>query len=191
MAGKKATWQLTPMALEKFLRRIDASPGRAEERYKELHQRLVRYFEWQGCHIPEESADETLDRAIRKVEEGANVPDVPRFVSGIARNVLKEYWKFKPREVSLDAVPEPPHARPDENDETLVRCIEGCLHKLPGTGRMLLLAYHGGEDRLALANRNAMSLNALRLRVFHLKDRLKQCAKQCVADSSPRPFLVS
>jgi DNA-directed RNA polymerase specialized sigma24 family protein len=190
MSGKKSAWQLTPTALEKFLRRMDASHARAEEHYQNLHEKLVRYFEWQGCHTPQESADTTLDRAIRKLEEGAHVPDVPRFVNGIARNVLKEYRKKKYREVPLDSVAEPMQREPDGADEVLIQCIERCLEELSAERRALLLEYLGGDNREALADRHGLSLNALRLRVFQLKDRLRGCAKQCVGASTPRAHLV-
>lgn len=192
MSGKKSAWQLTPTALEKFLRHMDASHARAGEQYQNLHQKLVRYFEWQGCHTPHESADTTLDRAIQKVEEGAHVPNIPRFVNGIARNVLKEYWKWKKthQEVPLDSVAEPVRREPDGDDEVLIQCIERCLERLPGERRTLLLEYLGGDHREALAERHGLSLNALRLRVFHLKDRLRECAKRCVDASTQREYLV-
>jgi DNA-directed RNA polymerase specialized sigma24 family protein len=149
-----------------------------------LYARLVRFFEWQGCQTPEDAADTTFDRAIRKIDAGASVPDVPRYINGIARLVLKEYRRIGYREVSLDIVDKLPNAAPDTSDDNYQVCVERCLRRLPSDGSTMLLEYFSGGNRDQLASKRGMTLNALRIRISKLKEQLRKCAVPCATGNA-------
>lgn len=182
MPQRKRAWAITSTALEKFIRCMDGSPARAAEKYEEMQTRLVRFFEWQGCHTPEEAADTTLDRAIRKIDEGAVVPNVPSFLYGVARLVLREYWKNSKRDVSLSIIVE--RAAPETSDNIFLDCVERCLPKLPADGRAILLEYYSDMSRQELAGKQGLSINALRLRISRLMQKLEDCALPCAEGNS-------
>jgi DNA-directed RNA polymerase specialized sigma24 family protein len=109
---------LTGGAFERFLSCLDADIEHAGEKYEAIRRKLVKYFDWRGAHFPEECADETLDRVVRKLEAGETIRDIPTYCHGIARLVFLETLK-KPdnRRVGLDelsSVAAPPALREDE-----------------------------------------------------------------------------
>ena len=160
---------------------MDDNTAAAAEKYEELHTRLIGFFEWQGCHTPEDCADDTIDRAARKIEAGATVPNVQRFVSGIARYVLKEYWKFRNQEVSLELAAGLTRGETEASDDIFVTCIERCLRNLSSAGRSMLLEYVSSGNRAELAGKHGLTLNALRIRICKLTKTLEKCALPCVA----------
>lgn len=186
----KKRWELTPTGLEKLLQKIEESPALAQGGYPELHSRLVRFFEWQACQTPEEAADEAMDRATRKIEEGAQVTDLGGFIRGIAKNVLKEYQKSRQRHVSLEQIHGPKLQALPIVDQTLNRCVELCLERLPSQARSQFLEYLENKDREALASRSGSTLNALRIRISRLRDKLQNCTSECAAFGPTPAFPV-
>lgn len=179
---------MTGEALERFLSRLDADNERAGEKYEAIRLKLVKYFDWRGAHFPEECADETIDRAVRKLESGETIRDIPTYCYGIARIVLLETLK-KPdnRKVTLDElslIAVPPASREEESTEK--ECFNRCLSELPVESRQLILQYYQDErrekinNRQAIADRLGIPLNALRSRVQRLRDKLEQCIKKCL-----------
>jgi hypothetical protein len=57
--------------LSRLLTRLDPDASRAQEKYVEMYRKLLRIFEWHGCLHPEEAADDTIKRVIRKLAENA------------------------------------------------------------------------------------------------------------------------
>jgi DNA-directed RNA polymerase specialized sigma24 family protein len=179
---------LTGGAFERFLSCLDADIEHAGEKYEAIRRKLVKYFDWRGAHFPEECADETLDRVVRKLEAGETIRDIPTYCHGIARLVFLETLK-KPdnRRVGLDelsSVAAPPALREDEGAKQ--DCFARCLGGLPVESRQLLLQYYQDELREKINNRQAMAdslripLNALRSRVQRLRDKLERCITDCL-----------
>jgi DNA-directed RNA polymerase specialized sigma24 family protein len=52
--------------------------------------RLVRFFEWRGAQVPEDLADETLERVARKLAVGTPIDDLRKYIFGVARFVARE-----------------------------------------------------------------------------------------------------
>src|ERR1044071_7899691 len=78
-AVRRRDWQLSTLALERFLASLDSDRDRAAERYEHIRTRLLRFFEWRGCAFPDECADETITRVIRKIDEGAAIQDADSY----------------------------------------------------------------------------------------------------------------
>jgi RNA polymerase sigma factor (sigma-70 family) len=178
---------LTAEAFERFLSCLDADSDRAGTQYETIRRKLVKSFDWRGAHFPEECADETINRVIRKLESGESIRDIPTYCYGMSRFVFLETLR-KPdyRRVSLDELSSVA-APPDEEEESGERdCFERCLSELPAEGRQLILQYYQDEkrhkinNRQAMANRLGIPLNALRSRVQRIKDKLEQCVAGCI-----------
>ncbi|NOT61427.1 MAG: hypothetical protein HOP19_14510 [Acidobacteria bacterium] len=184
----KPRWTLTSEALAGFLACLDADAERAGAQYEQVRLALVKFFDWRRAPFPEDLADETLNRAIRRVAEGEAPRDLPTYCLGIARFVWRESLKLPAqRHVELEeagslAAPE----TADFTAEARLSCFEGCLYELPFESRQLILEYYQDErrqkinNRLALAERLGLPLNALRSRAQRIRDRLEACVNECL-----------
>lgn len=191
---EKSDWQLTGGALERLLDRLDPDRERAGERYESLRQTLVKFFDWRGAAAPDDCADETLDRLIRKLDEGAHIEEVGRYAHGIARLVLLEQMRDPlPRAALLEDVPSAPALVvapapvPVLDTEIDARdCFDACLATLPADSRELILRYYVDERRakidarVELAKSLGITSAALRSRAQRVRDRLERCCGRCL-----------
>jgi len=162
--------------------------------YKEIRKRLILLFRYRGCHVPEELADETIDRTARAVQK----PDFQysgepaAYLRGVARNVHRE-WLRKERRLRTEPIPEgrsepaAPANLENENDELLKTCLERCLSTLPPAKRTLLLRYYQSDKREKIDGRQLIAkelgigLSVLRVQVFRLRNALRECVEKCRA----------
>jgi len=184
---------LTSTALAGLLARLGPDEERAGAAYEDLRRALVAFFEWRGAFTPEECADESLDRLARRLEDGEEVRDVPRFARGVARLVLLEHWRrpdARRAELS-ERMASPAPAAPD--DEAPHLCLERCLRALADDGRRLILDYYQETGRARIERRQAMaramglSEAALRNRAQRLRDRLEACLADCLGSGGVPP----
>ena len=193
MSDARATgreWVLTGEALNRFLSCLDANPDHAGRKYEALRQKLVKIFDWRGAHFPEECADETINRVVRKLEYGQEIRDIPTYCQGVARLVfLETLKKAENRQVSLDDLKSVPVAPVVAEDSDQRICFVRCLNELPIESRQLILQYYEDERRVKINNRQAMAdqlgipLSALRSRVQRIRDKLEQCITHCLSRS--------
>jgi DNA-directed RNA polymerase specialized sigma24 family protein len=184
---RRRKWDLTPKAFDQFLSLLDLDRDRAGENYETLRRNLVQLFIWRGCHDPESHADETINRVIRKIDEGEEVREVIAYAHGVARRLLLEIFKKQEREqIGIDQLP-PLVAQPEEqDDETGVLCLRRCLNRLPEESRQLIVLYYQGEKSAKIENRRRLAeglrvtLGALRYRAFDLRQRLQGCIERCM-----------
>jgi RNA polymerase sigma factor (sigma-70 family) len=182
--------------LDAFLALLDDDRDRAAQRYLSLRRRLVRYFGWRGAHVPEELADETLDRVCARASDTGRPfsGDPGLYVFGVARNVLREYWRQRATAPVEDAPEGQEDAGYPEGDEELehrsehrAACLETCLQKLEPAARELILRYYREEKQAKIADRGEMAralgigAPALRLRLHRIRGRLEPCVKDCLA----------
>lgn len=185
----KRDWSLTPESLEALLGWLDEDRERAGLRYLQLRERLVKLFAWRGCGEPERLADVTIDRVARRVTEGEAVVAADRYAyfHGVALNVMRESWR-EPGTVPIEGLAVASPAAGEE--DVRLRCVERCLSRMPVAHRALLERYHQGEKkgkidgRVALAEELRVGLNALRIRVFRLRQNLHACVEKCLAKSN-------
>ncbi|MFN0085601.1 MAG: hypothetical protein ACKVX9_09455 [Blastocatellia bacterium] len=186
-------WALTREALARFLACLDADAERAGEKYEAIRLRLMKFFDWRGAHFPEECADVTINRVIRKLDGGEELQDLETYCLGVARLVFLETLKHpQRRHIGLEEAPviTAPAVEEEESDQN--RCFHRCLGELPPDSRRLVLHYYQDERRDKINNRQAMAdrlgipLNALRNRVQRIRDRLERCIEQCLSEGAKK-----
>jgi RNA polymerase sigma factor (sigma-70 family) len=183
-------WTLSPHSFDLLLNTLDPDRDRAGEEYERLRRTLVTFFDWRGCISPEDLADETFNRAARRLEEGEPIRSLADYCHGVARRLV---FEAIPRQ---NKTQEPPDefkhlAQPEQSlDERLQRearfeSFERCLGKLPPDDRNLVITYYQTErrakidNRVALAQSLGISLNNLRVRVYRIRAKLEGCMKIC------------
>jgi len=158
---------------------LDPDPGRAEARYVELHQKLVRYFEWNRAAEPEDMAQEALMRGFARLQEGQKITtdDAAGYFVGIARNLVREGWIARKDESLGDQ--QPLAAQPlfrNLNPSEQVVFLRQCLRDLPENDFEMLMAYVEGNGE-AWGRKVGLEPGTLRLRIHRLRKRLENMAR--------------
>ncbi len=195
-AGYKKDWVVTQESFDRMLQQLDPDREAAGERYLQIRQKLVKFFEWRGVATPEDFADRTIDRVARRIDEGAQIQtqNVYLFFHGVAVNVLREYWKESQKFQSkpLEEVPEIEQVQHSAAEgaagdrELQLQCLDGCVGKLPSQHLSLITRYHHGQGGAKIAARSALAeelgipLNALRIRAFRIRGDLEACISNCM-----------
>ena len=185
-------WVLTEEAFAKFLSCLDPDPERAGERYEALRESLVKFLDWRGSLFPDELVDETFNRVARKLDEGETIRDLPAYCHGVARLVFLQSLEHPDnKRVELEnlppiAAPAPEPVAPDARRE----CFSHCLRELSAESRQLITSYYQNEkrrkidNRVSLAERLGIPLNALRSRAQRVRDKLERCVMRCCKKSN-------
>ena len=160
-------------------------PDEAGHRYLRLHKKLEGYFRTRGIADTTSAADETLNRAGKRIAEGSEVPNIDNFCMGIARFIIKEDWRVNTRESKafLRFLEQHEHVTDEEIDR--FSFMKSCFEQLPQQDRSLLNSYCvalRGQERAKRRRELAESLNvtisALRIRVTRLRRDLEDCLKK-------------
>jgi DNA-directed RNA polymerase specialized sigma24 family protein len=168
---------LSEWELDALLAWLAPTREQAGEKYEVIRQTLTRYFEWRHCFPAEEHADEAIDRVARRLASGEQIrcTNPYRYFQGVARNICLELRKRTAHEAQLRwhiaVVP--------EHDCQRTVCLTRCLSALSTGARELLEGYYL-DGRLELAAQLGITPNAVRLRVFKEKQKLKSCITRCV-----------
>ena len=194
MSDARATgrvWALSKEALQLFLSCLDADPEQAGKKYEVIRQKLVKIFDWRGVRFPEECADETINRVVRKLEDGHTIRDIYTYCQGVARLVVLEaFKKAENRQVSLEELSAVSVAPVPKHDSVQQECFARCLADLPSESRLLILQYYEDDKREKINNRQVIAdrlgipLNALRSRVQRIRDKLEHCITDCLNEFS-------
>jgi DNA-directed RNA polymerase specialized sigma24 family protein len=193
-------WRHSPEALARLLAWLDPDPDFAALQYDAVHERLTRLFRVWGLTDsdgPEEQADETLDRLARALDNATELRINSRmaYLRTIARHVLDEVLERRlAREVNSPANPGPdgvplPSGSGSAGEagdlSALEECQERCLARLDNDDRKLVLDYYAitPQDKIRrhqeMASARGLTVNALRIRVFRLRQRLRACVLEC------------
>lgn len=199
-ARKQERWTPTANAFARLLKWLDGGTDSQGQRYEEMRDRLVAFFDRKNCASPDELADETLNRVMKWVEEhDRDYDEEPaKICYNTARFVFHESLR-KPNYVSEDIsdLPKPPAIDPrkiaalEEEElgkEKRLTCLQGCSQKLPADDQDLIVRYYYGEQRVKLDNRKAlaaergMTANALSIKACRIRDKLRDCVTKCVCE---------
>jgi DNA-directed RNA polymerase specialized sigma24 family protein len=172
----------------------------AGEKYENLRQRLIKFFEWRNCEMAEELTDTVFDRVMQKIAEGEQINNVTGFSATVAQFVFKEYLRRNERQNQLiEGAPEIQNIKAsepvetDENSSVRLICFDKCLKEFSDENRKFIIAYYDTDERTMINSRKKLaeemkvSLNTLLIKACRLKAKLEDCTLSC---SSSRQFYV-
>lgn len=195
---QKKDWVLTSSAFHALLVWLDEGAQSEGQKYLETRRRLVAYFDRKNCPMPDELADETLNRVARRLEEESVIEtDAPaRYCYIVARFVFMEHLRGAQKDSALlEEIRRQPRGidpgagRADEETEVkekMLDCLEQCTGKLDPPNHEIITRYYTGKERVKIENRRALAerlgitVNALSIRACRIRDRLEDCVRQCV-----------
>lgn len=161
---------------------LDPNADRAGLIYEKIRWRLIAILASRGCGIPEELADETIDRVARRVVDiqQGYVGDKAIYFLGVMNNVHHEFLKrptmVRPPELNQDT----------ETKEKTHACLGKCLDKLNPKSRQMIEGYYAENKRAKIdlrkriATELGVSISTLRLRALRIRERLQICIEQCL-----------
>jgi DNA-directed RNA polymerase specialized sigma24 family protein len=196
-------WSLNQEALDKLLAWLNPDREVAGAKLENIRHKLMKFFECQGCLSPEEYADATIDRVAKAIEQSVEIrtSEPALYFHGVARNVLKEYWrkperKWAPFETLLpsqhpgeDPIELETQALESQTMEQRYQCLQGCARELPPVYRELIVQYYHATGRTKIENRERLAremnvtVNALRIRAHRLRAELETCVEKCLKQS--------
>jgi DNA-directed RNA polymerase specialized sigma24 family protein len=185
---------LTQLAFTRLLTWLDDGDDSNGERYLEMRRRLVSYFERRDRSDAGELADETFNRIARTLGECGVIETRPpaRYCYVVAKFVFLEDIQHERRYVPLDDTRTNTRAivagEPDDAGTVQEQRLDGldrCLSELSATDRQFIVEYY--EDvrgrkiarRRDMAARMGISMNALAIRAWRIRERLMACVEGC------------
>ncbi len=173
---------------KRFLKLLSSSNGGEDAGlcYIRLYRRLEGFFNMRGVSDAAGATDATIDVAVRKIAEGAPVPDAEKYCMGIARNIAKEWLRRERREPDafLGYMAELENGA-GEQVERIERVLKPCFELLAAEDRELLVAYcrilrgrARAEHRRELAATMNTTVQGLRMQVTRLRRELSDCARK-------------
>jgi DNA-directed RNA polymerase specialized sigma24 family protein len=190
----KRHWEPSGEAFQRLLTWLDEGRDSQGERYVEIRDRLVHYFARRNCLLPEDLADETLNRVARRLEETGSIDDIApaRYCYIVAKFVLLESLRQRARQpedtwddqrsLTVRASPDDP---PEQRDR-IMACLERCLEARTSFERTLILEYYRSAPgpasgrRKQLAERLGLTANSLAIRACRIRSRLEACVRACM-----------
>ncbi len=182
----------TQISFDKLLALLDADRDQAGVKYESLRQRLIKFFDWRNCEMPEELADIVFDRIIIKIEQGEQIQQVTAYASTIAQFVFKEFLRSNQHQNQLiEDAPEVQNIKAkeieteDDFTENRRKCFEKCLAQFSTDNRNFIIAYYDTDEktminsRKKLAEESNSSLNTIRIKACRLKAKLENCTIEC------------
>jgi DNA-directed RNA polymerase specialized sigma24 family protein len=175
---------------ERLLLWLDQDRAKAAARYEEIRSKLIMVLSVRDCPFPEDEADETIDRVMRKLPEiiGTYVGAPEAYFYGVAIKVCQEYKRKKT--VPLPDMPLP--APMPSSKEAQYDCLEECMDQLPPSNRDLVTAYYQFDGRKKIEARNELArqlglpAGGLRLRAHRIRQELKRCVGECLNSKEQR-----
>jgi len=179
-----ADGELVQSSFDLLLKWLHPDREEAGRRYELIRRKLITVFTSRGCRNPEELADETINRVMAKVDRivGTYDGDPALYFYGVARNVCREYRKFR----KVPELAPPADSETSDSIEAELNCLDECMERLLPKNRDLLLEYYQ-EDKQAkidhrktIAERYGLDMNALRIRVHRIRSVVAECTTACV-----------
>ena len=189
-APSQKKWTQTPQSFEKFLAAFDADLTGAGKIYEHVRLKLLRYFERNGIADADHYADVTLDRVMRRIDEGEIIENIMAFIFKVASFVRMEAWKqekqLRKAEDEIKKTTEVTQ-HPGVRENLREFCLDRCLNNLPVETRKLMLDYYSEEGsakirlRKQIATGLRIEMNALRIRAHRIRLNLESCVKNCIS----------
>jgi RNA polymerase sigma factor (sigma-70 family) len=168
-----------------FLTWLDGDRDSAAEKYEALRAQLIAFLNRRRCAESEKLADDALNIFMRRLPHlRGRIDDPLPYLMVVARHLHTEYItrQHLPLPENLHQLP----STEDEGDEEerIFESLDECLRHLDPEERELFLDYYEREKqekidfRKEMAEQRGITANALRLRIYHIKSRLRQCIEE-------------
>ena len=187
----QSKWTPTQQSFEKLLAAFDSDREVAGKLYENTRLRLLRYFERYGIHDTDRYADITLDRVMRRLDEGEVVANIMAFIYSVASYVRREAWNeqkyLRDAEVEVQKDMEQKQQERVVGESPRQLCLDKCLDALPVETRILIVDYYSAERSAKIRLRRQMArslgieMNALRIRAHRIRLGLETCVQKCVS----------
>ena len=199
--ARKSNWVATEGSFAALLEWLDQGLDSKGEAYLQVRRRLVTYFDRKNCLNSDDLADETLSRVQRRLEELGSIETespakfcytVAKYVflehlrSGRAKEVSEELVDSAASKQAADAIEKEEEER---ERERALRCLEQCVAELDAERREMVIGYYYGEQRAKIENRRrlaskfGLTMNALSIRTFRIRERLEICVRRCIKNA--------
>lgn len=169
------------------------SPDRdvAENKFRDIRRRLARMLDFRGCACSYELADDAILDFVCHLQnrdrpfEG----DPIAYLNTVAYNLYLKYLEEQLLPLP-DNISEQPQAE-EEDKEQHHKCLDQCLDKLSEKDHNLILKYYRWDKqakidfRKELAEELGISVNALRIKVYHIRKALRACIEECLGLRPP------
>ena len=177
--------------MHSFLLWLGEDQTSGAHKYEEIRRKLILLFRYRGCPIPEELADETIDRTARAVLKPGFLyeGDTVAYFRGVARNVylewLRKEHRFPTEPISVGNIELAAPTDTADNGDLIHACLDRCLNALPPARKALVIRYYQMDKRAKIDGRQLLAeefgigLNALRIQVFRLRNALRRCVEKC------------
>jgi DNA-directed RNA polymerase specialized sigma24 family protein len=171
-----------------LLHALDADTAPAGLAYRQLHQRLIRFFRLNNASDPEALADEALDRLGRRIGtlQAGDIGSPQAFALGIGRHLLQEDMRRQRRESEAAAEWAALTLANDGHHEGLLHALDHCMERMREDQRQLLRSYYQWtgrqkiEHHRQLAEELGLTMNAMRNRLMRARAELDKCIhKRC------------
>ena len=191
---------LTSVAFSRLLAWLDDGVESHGRSYLEIRRRLVAYFTRRNRPMPDELADETLNRIAKTLEEADRIALRPptRYCYIIAKFVLLEDarrrehrdLRFDQSAFSENQLTRSETKRHDSEEalamqEQRLACLDRGLQQLKPEQRELILEYYRADGRnkidgrREMATRLGISMNALAVRASRIRSVLEASVAAC------------
>lgn len=180
--------EITQRNFEGLLNWLDTDKDVAAEKYKSIHQRLIQIFLSRNAFPADELADQTMDRAARRldylVKEYKGDPAL--YFYAVANKIFLEYLrkpKYEPlaHNVTLNEV---------EEDNSYYECMSKCLQGLLPEQRELMIEYFKYRKQTKINHHKKMAkklkldLSTMRTRVYRIRMSLEECVREHIQKKS-------
>lgn len=167
---------------DRLLAWLDSDSELAGSSYEKIRWRLIAILASRGCRVPEELADETIDRVARRVNDiqDTYVGDKALYFLGVMNNVHHEYLK-RPAVREISTVTDGAELK-----ERTHGCLEKCLDQLAPNSRQIIERYYAEDKRAKIdlrqriAREFGISITTLRLRALRIREKLQGCIDHCL-----------
>src|SRR5258708_27569518 len=125
-----------------------------------IRNKLIRFFDRQGCPSPEDLTDETINRVARKISRGPRIwaKEPLSYFYGVALNVFMDHRRRLSRNtLPLEGIDESKCfenpfevqecQQTQQEMERLLQALDACLENLPRQWRDLILEYYSADSQ--------------------------------------------
>lgn len=185
---------MQPELLNVLLEVLGETREEAGAAYREIHERLTRFFSLNNGSDPQTLADEVMDRLAKRTvnEPKEKIISPHAFALGIARHLLQEDQRRYARETKVARDWDVRSGASENDQEQLLEALEECMSHMSEDKRKLLLAYYSWPEgkkidhHREMVDRHELTMNALRNRVMRARSELDSCVRNRQRDVSPK-----